>query len=637
VPSICASAIIAAAFMQPLPGILLAGVVLLTIALVVLMRTRWGQAHPLAKCAGLSLFAHLLLFCYACTTIAFQQPPGKETDGTINVRLADALDETDSSPETSREPWDKIPEETLVAPEQPTLDRAAGEPLPFERAAPELKTPVDIQPQPADLPIARRAPPLLEVPPPELPQPAAPTPAETEVAKAEEETEKPLDKNADSGLPAETEATVENEPQVAEAPAMPPASELAGENADELPEPNELPALDQAEPVNAVATVPRRSGDGAALPPPLRARVAADRLQFAQKYGATPQTEAAVVAALEWLAANQSSDGRWDADAHGAGRENKVLGHDRGGAGKNADTGITGLALLAFLAHGETHLDGPHRETVQHALEYLLYEQDRDGNLAGSSEFFAAMYCHGIATLALSEAYALSGDERLKEGLERAIRFTIQSQHVGGGWRYKPHDAGDMSQFGWQLMSLKSAEMGGLEIPLETRTRMARFLRGASSGPNLGLASYRAGDRISRTMTAEALVCRMFMNIENSREAILEGTAYVQEELPSRKATNFYYWYYGTLAMFQRQGPDWQRWNEALQSELLSLQRLDGERAGSWDPDPVWGGYGGRVYNTAMGALCLEVYYRYLPLYIETAAAAEPRWSELPGNPYRPR
>ena len=187
-----------------------------------------------------------------------------------------------------------------------------------------------------------------------------------------------------------------------------PENDLAGDATD-LPAPNELPTTEQAAPVNAVATVPRRTGDGGVLPPPLRARVAADRLQFAQKYGATPQTEAAVAAALDWLAANQSSDGRWDADAHGAGRENKVLGHDRGGAGKNADTGITGLALLAFLASGETHLDGPHRETVQHALEYLLYVQARDGNLAGSSEFFAAMYCHGIATLALSEAYALSG------------------------------------------------------------------------------------------------------------------------------------------------------------------------------------------------------------------------------------
>ena len=33
---------------------------------------------------------------------------------------------------------------------------------------------------------------------------------------------------------------------------------------------------------------------------------------------------------------------------------------------------------------------------------------------------------------------------------------------------------------------------------------------------------------------------------------------------------------------------------------------------GSWDPEEcVWGEKGGRVYTTAIGALTLEVYYRY--------------------------
>jgi hypothetical protein len=55
------------------------------------------------------------------------------------------------------------------------------------------------------------------------------------------------------------------------------------------------------------------------------------------------------------------------------------------------------------------------------------------------------------------------------------------------------------------------------------------------------------------------------------------------------------------------------------------LQRKEGELAGSWDPTTVWGGYGGRVYSTAMAALCLEVYYRYLPLYGRTSLAERPR------------
>jgi hypothetical protein len=61
------------------------------------------------------------------------------------------------------------------------------------------------------------------------------------------------------------------------------------------------------------------------------------------------------------------------------------------------------------------------------------------------------------------------------------------------------------------------------------------------------------------------------------------------------------------------QGPAWQQWNTAMQQQLLRLQRSDGHLAGSWDPDTVWGSYGGRIYSTAMATLCLEIYYRYLP------------------------
>jgi hypothetical protein len=138
-------------------------------------------------------------------------------------------------------------------------------------------------------------------------------------------------------------------------------------------------------------------------------------------------------------------------------------------------------------------------------------------------------------------------------------------------------------------------------------------------------------------MTAEALVCRYFLQVENAPAALAEAAAYVVEEKPGDGQNNFYYWYYGTLAIFQRQGEDWQAWNAALQRQLLHSQRFDGERRGSWDPDPLWGGYGGRVYSTAMGALCLEVYYRYLPLCGGKAGSPEQRWTDRPSAAPAPR
>ncbi len=350
-------------------------------------------------------------------------------------------------------------------------------------------------------------------------------------------------------------------------------------------------------------------------------RTSPDRARVAELQGGSADTEAAVKAVLEWLATEPKPRRTLGRQPVGIGRENNTFGQNRRGAGTEADTGVTGLALLAFLGSGNTHLRGDHKVAVARGLEFLLRSQGVDGNLAGKAEVFAHMYCHGMAALALSEAYAMSGDQRLLPGVRSAVAYTLASQNqTTGGWRYRPRDTGDTSQLGWQLMVLKSAELGGLRIPEVHRELIVRFLGTVTSGTHGGLASYRPGEQISRTMTAEALVCRQFLGLPRRQAAGDEAAKYLLEELPGVSQTNLYYWYYATLSLYQVQGTPWRRWNEALTSKLLGSQHHDGKLAGTWDPDPVWGGYGGRVYSTALSALCLEVYYRYLPLHIEAAA-----------------
>ena len=224
------------------------------------------------------------------------------------------------------------------------------------------------------------------------------------------------------------------------------------------------------------------------------------------------------------------------------------------------------------------------------------------------------MYCHGIAALALSESLAMTGDDRLRPYVENGVRYTVAAQHSGtGGWRYQPADPGDTSQLGWQLMALRSAELAGLAVPPRTLDGARRFLSSVTSGQNRGLASYRAAEAPTRSMTAEALLCRLFLG-QREPAAIQEAARYVLQQPPADGQANLYYWYYATLSLFQIQGEEWVRWNQALQEQLLRRQRTDGQFAGSWDTDTVWGGYGGRVYTTSLAAMCLEVYYRYLPI-----------------------
>jgi hypothetical protein len=362
------------------------------------------------------------------------------------------------------------------------------------------------------------------------------------------------------------------------------------------------------------------------LPSTYQLRVAPNRDEVAETLGATAESERAVRMALKWMADNQAPDGNWISASHGGGEERLVAGRNRFQAGARADTGITGLALLAFLARGHTHQEGEHQSTVRHGLEYLIEKQAADGSLGGEATTYAYMYCHGMATFALSEACGMTQDSRLKEPVRRAIAYTLAAQNpTTGGWRYSPGDAGDTSQLGWQVMALKSAELAGVPFPVRARNGAIRFLNSVAHGRLGGLSAYRPGEKVSHAMTAEALACRHFLGMAHDHPAGYEAGDYLLEALPGQGEFNLYYWYYGTLVMYQLQGDYWQRWNQALQDALISRQRQEEPLAGSWDPDSVWGGYGGRVYSTAMAALCLEVFYRFLPLYLEASGDREPR------------
>ncbi len=176
-------------------------------------------------------------------------------------------------------------------------------------------------------------------------------------------------------------------------------------------------------------------------------------------------------------------------------------------------------------------------------------------------------------------------------------------------------------------MALKSAEFSGVPIPERTRQGIIRYLNSVASGTSGGLASYRPEEQPTHSMTAEALVCREFLDLSVASSGD-EAHDFLLAQLPGQGATNLYYWYYGTLAMFRLQGPRWVKWNEAVSTALVHGQVGSGDGSGSWDPDPLWGGYGGRVFSTSLGAMCLEVYYRYLPLYNAVgseATAGRPR------------
>jgi hypothetical protein len=347
------------------------------------------------------------------------------------------------------------------------------------------------------------------------------------------------------------------------------------------------------------------------------------------RFGGSQATESAVEAALRWLSRHQEPDGSWDTAKYEA----------QGGNAK-CRVGCTGLALLAFLGAGYTEKSGQFADNVKRAEQWLMKQQKPSGGIfegEGSGWDTSAGYHHAVAALALAEASGMAKDPEVGKVAQKAADYSLKvHQKPYSGWRYDAKaDDPDVSVTGWFVMQLKSAKIAGLKID-GAGFQGAQNLLDAMTDKD-GRVMYGASGHTTRTpsMTAVGMVCRQFMGAPSDSPMLVKGAEFLVKELPNWQKNQstgdfeagdygFYYWYYGTLAMFQMGGEKWGKWNEALKPVLVSNQCRGPlplgsgaeDRDGSWDPK---GQYvdkeAGRVFTTALGALTLEVYYRYLPMY----------------------
>ena len=121
------------------------------------------------------------------------------------------------------------------------------------------------------------------------------------------------------------------------------------------------------------------------------------------------------------------------------------------------------------------------------------------------------MYSHGLATIALCEAYGLTGDKQVGMAAQGAVNFILDAQNTAdGGWRYNPKDPGDTSVVGWQLMALKSAHMAGLNVGGSVFSGTSKWLDAVAVHDGAEYA-YQPGAGPSPTMTSVGLLCRQYL------------------------------------------------------------------------------------------------------------------------------
>lgn len=320
------------------------------------------------------------------------------------------------------------------------------------------------------------------------------------------------------------------------------------------------------------------------------------RGEMLAKMGGSAETERAVGLALAWFAKHQEADGRWSGkkfDAH--------CGACDAPAEIDADAAMTGIVLLCYLGAGHTHVaDGPYRENIVRALRWLIERQEPSGDLRRGE----TMYGQTLSTVALCEALAMTKDQRLTGPARRAVNFVLQTAASGG-----PKREEDTSVLGWLVMTVESARRAGIGVPPNVFDAAGKWLESASSG---GKYAYRRGGAPSAAMTAEAMFVQQILGHSRDEARMRESAEFILSEPPKWDgAAPTYHWYYATLALFQQQGEAWERWNRRLSPILVEHQRRDGGAAGSWDPQDEWSRLGGRLYQTAVCTLSLEVYYRY--------------------------
>jgi hypothetical protein len=325
--------------------------------------------------------------------------------------------------------------------------------------------------------------------------------------------------------------------------------------------------------------------------------------------GGTKESEQAVARGLKWLAKNQHAEGKWQLDGAypDPGAANDVAG--------------TAFGLLPLLAAGYTHKADPNNpfdRPVQKGLAFLIRRQNRR-----TGEFGQGMYAHALATIAVCEDYGMTKDPLVRQAAQKAVDYIVQAQHEGGGWRYAPSQAGDTSSTGFQIMALTAARTAGLNVPKDTLKNAAAYLDSVTDGDDEGCGYTGRGS--TRNMSAVGILCRQHLSDWGPKHPRLNKA--VNNHLnnaPPGTVSDMYYYYYATQVMHHLGGPSWKGWNENMRDRLVASQVKDGDLAGSWDSrgDP-YSAAGGRLMQTSLSLLTLEIYYRHVPLFPSKLPAPE--------------
>ncbi len=319
-----------------------------------------------------------------------------------------------------------------------------------------------------------------------------------------------------------------------------------------------------------------------------------------------------VDSALRWLAIHQEPDGswhgsKWDPEHCPPSGDPEVANPDKG------EAGITGLAVMALTGGGHTARRGEYRANVLRSLEWIIGRQGADGMVARN------MYEHAMCTIALCEAHGRAPDDRIGLAARKATHYIVMGVNPDYGWRYTANcGESDLSVSAWVIQALKAAKLAGIKLDNTVFSRSLLFVDNCTNEGGTkesdGSVAYQPEGGGTPSMTAAGMLIREFVGMGSKASLLQKGAVFLRQHPPNWERRDVYCWYYATYAMHNMGGEHRLWWNSRISKVLLDNQSKEGHQAGSWNPEgDRWSNRegAGRVYCTALSALCLEVYYRY--------------------------
>jgi hypothetical protein len=306
------------------------------------------------------------------------------------------------------------------------------------------------------------------------------------------------------------------------------------------------------------------------------------------------QSEQLIKGALKYMASKQNGNGSWAASE----------------GGDRHEVAMTGYVLMAFMSAGQVPDEGEYGRNVTQGVTFLLNCIQSDGFIkAGNTN----MYGHGIASIALAEAYGQTKDPRMKNKVEAAIKLIINCQNDQGGWRYPPRvgDA-DLSVTVLQVVALRAAKNSGLEVPQATIDRAVRYVQSCYD-PRSGGFTYQPHNQQPGFARTAAAVYSLQVCGQYDDPHVKTGMEYLFRTREDRQWFTYGH-FYAAPAMYMIGGDNWERWYDQMKTKLIPAVKKQGDLVW-WEPTWDGGGRVGAIYSTAVYTMILAMPYHYVPLY----------------------